>query len=156
MIFDRLRRKKKPKGPSIRRSDFLRLKPLRNPMVEWERNKKGEINIIIPLKKIREKMRGAKKEKRRRPGILSKLFPEPEEKRIQLDEIGSVVWELCDGKRTVKEIIGYLHEKYKLLPRELEISLSNYLNSLVERRLVGFIVPEDLQMPLGKDKEEKT
>jgi len=158
MILDRLRRKKKPKAPTLRRSDFLRLKPVRSPMVKWEKNEKGEIKIIIPLKKIkeiREKVESGKRRKRKKLGLFSKLFPEPKEKRIQLDEIGSVVWELCDGNRTVKDIIDYLYEKYKLLPRESEISLSTYLNSLVKRGLVAFILPEDLQSRLEKEAEEE-
>jgi len=157
MILDRLRRKKKPKGPTLRRSDFLRIKPIRSPIVEWEKNEKGEIHIKIPIAKIREKMKGEKKEKKKRSGFLSKFFPEPKEKRIQLDEIGSIVWELCDGKKTVKEIIDYLYEKYKLLPREAEVSLSSYLNNLAERRLIGFILPEDVRSQLEKrTKEEKS
>jgi len=152
--LDRLRRKKKPSGPSIRRSDFLRLKPMRSPIVEWEKNEKGEISIVIPLKKLREKMKGSKKGVRKSSGFLSKLFPEPAEKRIQLDEVGSIVWELCDGKKTVKEIVDYLYEKYKLLPREAEVSLSSYLNNLAKRGLIGFIVPEDLRSRLEKRAEE--
>jgi len=158
MILDRLRRKKKPKAPTLRRSDFLRLKPVRSPMVKWEKNEKGEIKIIIPLKKIkeiREKVESGKRRKRKKPGLFSKLFPEPKEKRIQLDEIGSVVWELCDGNRTVKDIIDYLYEKYKLLPRESEISLNTYLNNLVKRGLMGFILPEDLKSRLEKKAEEE-
>jgi len=154
MILDRLRRKKKPKGPSLRRSDFVRLKPVRNPMVKWEKNEKGEVNIVIPLKNIKEKTKGAKK-KRKRTGILSKFFPEPKEKRIQLDEIGSIVWELCDGQRTVKEIVDHLYEKYKLLPREAELSLSSYLNNLAKRGLMGFILPEDLRGRFEKKAEEE-
>ena len=155
MIFDRLRRKKKPKGPGLRRSDFLRIKPVRSPIVEWEKNENGEINIVIPIKKIREKMESEKKERRKRTGFLSKIFPEPEEKRIQLDKIGSIVWELCDGERTVKEIVDYLYENYKLLPREAEVSLSSYLNSLAKRGLIGFILPEDLRIRLEKKAEEE-
>ena len=158
MILDRLRRKKKPKAPTLRRSDFLRLKPVRSPMVKWEKNEKGEIKIIIPLKKIkeiREKVETDKRRKRKKPDLFSKFFPEPKEKRIQLDEIGSVVWELCDGNRTVKDIIDYLYEKYKLLPRESEISLNTYLNSLVKRGLMAFILPEDLKSRLEKEAEEE-
>jgi len=127
-------------------------------MVKWEKNEKGEIKIIIPLKKIkeiREKAETDKRRKRKKPDLFSKLFPEPKEKQIQLDEIGSVVWELCDGNRTVKDIIDYLYEKYKLLPRESEISLNTYLNNLVKRGLMGFILPEDLKSRLEKKAEEE-
>ena len=155
MILDKLRRKKKPKGPALSRSEFLSLRPVRSPIVEWEKNEKGEIKLVIPLKKIEEKMKARKKEKKRRATIFSRLFPEPEEKRIQLDEIGSIVWELCDGEKTTKEIVDFLCQKYKLLQREAEISLSSYLNSLAKRGLIGFIIPEDLRERLAKKAAEE-
>jgi len=160
MILDKLRRKKKPAGPSLTRSEFLSLKPVRSPIVKWEKNEKGEIKITIPLREIEERTEGSKKMKKKSTGVLSKLFQGPEKKRLQLDEVGSVVWELCDGKRTTKEIIGHLCQKYKLLPREAELSLSSYLNSLAKRGLIGFILPEELRERLAKKKaaaeEEKS
>jgi len=151
MVLNKLRRKKKPKAPSLSRSEFLRLRPMRNPSVEWKKDEEGKIRIIIPLKKRAEER---KKVASKREKFLSKLFPEPKEKRIQLDEIGSVVWELCDGERTAKEIVDHLCQKYKLLPREAEVPLSSYLNTLAKRGLVGFIIPEDLKERLDKRKEE--
>ena len=29
-----------------------------------------------------------------------------------LDEVGSRIWELCDGQRTIEDIIGIIHEEY--------------------------------------------
>jgi len=153
MILDRLRRKKKTEGPRLSRSEFLRLKPVWNPLIKWEKNEKGEVKITIPFKKIREKSQDKKGSSGKFTGVLSKIFPEPEEKRIRLDQIGSIVWELCDGERTVKEIVDFICEKYKLLPRETEVSLSTYLNSLVKRGLIGFIVPEDVRKRLEEKKE---
>ena len=146
MIFGKLRRKK-PKAPRLARSDFLRLKPVRNPMVEWKRDEEGKVRITIPLKKLSSQDEGRK---RRRIGLLLRFFPEPKEKRIQLDEIGSDVWELCDGERTVKDIVDHLCEKYKLLPMEVEVPLNRYLDSLVKRGLIGFILPKDLEERLKK------
>jgi len=150
MIFGKLRRKK-PKAPRLARSDFLRLKPVRNPMVEWKRDEEGKVRITIPLKKLSSQDEGRK---RRRIGFLFRFFPEPKEKRIQLDEIGSDVWELCDGERTVKDIVDHLCEKYKLLPMEVEVPLNRYLDSLVKRGLIGFILPKDLEERLKKMRVE--
>jgi hypothetical protein len=159
MILDRLRRKKKPTGPSLSRSEFLSIRPVRNPVVEWEKNEKGEIKVIIPIKKIKEEAEKRRKKRPRGPAFLSRMFPEPKEKRIQLDVVGSAVWELCDGKRTTKEIVDFLCQNYKLLPREAEISLSTYLNSLVKRGLIAFILPDELRERLAKreavEKQEK-
>jgi len=151
MILDRLRRKKKQKAPSLSRSEFLRLRPMRNPAIEWKKDEEGKIKLIIPLKK---RTKDEKKAASKRADFFSKLFPEPKEKRIQLDEVGSIVWELCDGEKTAKEIVDHLCQKYKLLPREAEVPLSSYLNTLAKRGLIGFILPEDLKERLEKEKKE--
>ncbi|RJS83278.1 PqqD family protein [Candidatus Bathyarchaeota archaeon] len=149
MVFSRIRRKK-PKPPSISRRDFLRLKPVRNPALKWKKDDEGRIRIIIPLMKPSEKK---KKSSSRIINILAKALPEPpKEKYIQLDEIGSVVWELCDGENKAKDIADHLCRKYKLLPIEAEMPLSKYLNDLAKRGLISFILPEDLQKRLGKEK----
>ena len=75
-------------------------------------------------------------------GFIGKIAKTPKEKKIELDKIGSIVWELCDGKRTVKDIAKILHERYKLLLSEAEISLNTYFNSLSKRGLMGFVLPE--------------
>ena len=155
MILDKLRRKKKPKPPKLSRTEFLSLKPIRNPILTWQKDEKGEIEITVPLKKIREEAKKRKVARSRTSRFFSRFFQEPEEKKIRLDEVGSMVWELCDGQTTTKEIIDHLCEKYKLLPREVEISLGTYLNSLVKRGLIAFIVPEDLRERLAKQSEEK-
>jgi len=132
MIFDKLRRKKKQQAPTLARSEFLKIKPVRNPYVKWEKNDKGEIRILIPFKQPEKK------------GGLSKFAPPPpKEKRIDLDSIGSIVWELCDGEKTVSDIVEHLHEKYKLMTSEAEISLNVYFNNLSKRGLIGFAIPEE-------------
>ena len=131
MILDRLRgKKKKESGPSISRKEFLKIKPVRNPYLKWEKDKKGEIILLIPLNKEKQ-------------GFIGKIAKTPKEKKIELDKIGSIVWELCDGKRTVKDITEILRERYKLLLSEAEISLNTYFNSLSKRGLMGFVLPEE-------------
>lgn len=43
--------------------------------------------------------------------IFQRLFQRPPI-TLRLDEIGSVVWSLCDGRRTVHEIGGELEERF--------------------------------------------
>jgi len=132
MVLDKLRGKKKPKAPAVPRSEFLKIKPVRNPSVKWEKKEKGEVRIIITLGQPKKK------------GLLSKfVFSPPKEKKIDLDKVGSVVWELCDGEKTVGDIAQYLQEKYKFMLTEAEISLNAYFQQLSKRGLVGFILPEE-------------
>jgi hypothetical protein len=165
MILDRLRRKKKEKVPEIPRSEFLRMIPVRNPQLRWEKNEEGNISIFIPKKKPETseqqvEKRVKKRRKKRRKGILSRIAPTPKEKRIQLDMVGSIVWDMCDGKRAMKDIIERLHEEYKMLPSEAEVSLNAYLNQLTKRGLIGFVVPEKararFEEAVKKEKEKKS
>ncbi|MEM2183165.1 MAG: PqqD family protein [Candidatus Bathyarchaeia archaeon] len=142
MVLGRLfrRGRKVKEGLQVPRSAFLKAKPIRNPILKWEKDKKTrEIRIKVPLKT-------SQKEEKKKRSILDKLFPpEPRERIISLDRVGSVVWELCDGERTVGDIANYLVEKYKIMPEEAEISLSAYLNQLSKKGLIGFILPEELK-----------
>ena len=144
MVFGRLfKRKKKQKGLQMPRSAFLKVKPVRNPMLKWEKDKKTkEIKIIVPLKSSQQ----FQERKQKKKGILSKLFiSEPRERIINLDRVGSIVWELCNGERTIGDIANYLVEKYKLMPEEAEFSLSAYFNLLSKRGLIGFVLPEEIK-----------
>ncbi len=150
MIFNRLfKRKKKQEGLQIPRSAFLKIKPVRNPILKWEKNRKTrEIKIIVPLKPPQQTQ-----EKKGKKDILRKIFvSEPRKRIINLDRIGSIVWELCDGERTIGDIANYFVEKYKLMPEEAEISLSAYFNLLSKKGLVGFILPEDVKEKIQKSK----
>jgi hypothetical protein len=114
------------KKPKLSRDQALSARPVRNPVLKWERNENGEIRLLVPLRKDRVTR------------VLRKLLRAPEYKEILLDEVGSDIWELCDGKHTVQSIIVATCKKYKLTRRECEASVGTYLKMLSERNLVGF------------------
>lgn len=148
-MLERLRRKKKPKGPVISRTEFLKIKPVRNPALKWENDEKGEADVLVPMGQSSARKGVSGK-------VLSKILPPPpKEKKIHLDKVGSVVWELCDGNNTVREIVDALYEKYKMMPREAEISLDTYLKQLSKRGLVGFLLPEELSEKFKEETKAK-
>lgn len=106
------------------REEVLRARPLRNPVVTWERNEQGEVVLNIPLQKGRVLK------------ALKWFFPAPDYKQLILDEIGGDMWELCDGNNTIDQIRRHLSLKYKLERREAEASILEYLRQLAKRRLV--------------------
>ncbi|HDD63669.1 MAG TPA: PqqD family protein [Thermoprotei archaeon] len=131
MPFNIFRKKKKKeegvkKRPQITKEMLLMSKPVRNPTITWEKYPSGEIAVKVKI---------VKKGKRR-----DKVY----EKKYLLDEVGSFVWNMCDGKHTVNDIISALMEKYKLHRREAEASLLQYLNMLSQRMLIGFMLPKDI------------
>jgi len=142
-VLDRLRRKKKQLPPSVTKAEFLKIKPVRNPLLRWEKTE-GGVRIFIPLQQPEPEQK-KKGKKKKQIGLLSKLSPPPPptEKKIDLDKIGSLVWEQFDGERTVADIANYLQRKFKMMQSEAEVALNSYFNQLSKRGLVGFVLPEE-------------
>jgi hypothetical protein len=61
----------------------------------------------------------------------------PDPRKLQLDSLGSFVWELLDGKRTVRQIAETLAQEFQLHPKEAEVSVTQFLRSLGQRGLIG-------------------
>jgi len=68
----------------------------------------------------------------RTPGDLKKTF--------ELDEIGKFVWDQCDGKTSVRQIILKLARRYNLNDRQAEVSTVAFLQTLTKRGLIGLAV----------------
>ena len=58
-------------------------------------------------------------------------------KKLQLDALGTSVWELLDGRRSVQQVIELFADKYHLHPKEAEVSVSQFLRALGRRDLIG-------------------
>ncbi|MGC8669106.1 MAG: PqqD family protein [Chthonomonadales bacterium] len=113
-------------APNVDRQAAFRLRPVRNSLVEWDRNTEGEALLRIPLRE------------RRFSRILSAIVAVPKSRSIQLDEVGTFVWALCDGSNTVESIVQKTCAQYKMNRREVELSVTAYLQMLAERNLIGF------------------
>ena len=59
------------------------------------------------------------------------------QKRLQLDEIGTLVWQSSDGQISVVEMIELLCKRYQLHRKEAEKSLLAFLRMLGERGLIA-------------------
>jgi hypothetical protein len=58
--------------------------------------------------------------------------------KINLDEVGSFIWSLCDGKNTVKEIGEKLRENFGSRVDPLYERLSLFLQNLEKNRFITF------------------
>mgnify|MGYP001044587762 CR=1 FL=1 len=116
--------------PKISREAMFESKPTRNDLLEWEKTD-DEVTITMT--------RGDNWKVR----VLSKVFWIPKQKSLVLDQIGTQVWEMCDGRTTVEAMIRRLSESHKLNEKEAEISLLAYLKKLAQKRLVGFLVDKE-------------
>jgi len=77
-------------------------------------------------------------------GFLARFQPAVMERRVELDEIGSFVFRLIDGKRTALDIVDAFVERYRTNRREAELSCVEFLKSLVRRHVISIAVPRGM------------
>ena len=58
-------------------------------------------------------------------------------KKLQLDAMGTFVWDLVDGKRTVRTIIQIFAKTHRLGNKEAEVSVTSFIRQLGRRGLLG-------------------
>jgi hypothetical protein len=128
-VLEKLRLKKR--GPELTREQAMNALPLRNPSLKWRRTKQGDVVVTLTRRKDT------------RGRLLSLFFHVPGSRDITLDEVGSRVWRMSNGRRTVEGMIEALATEYKLNRREAEVSLTEYLRQLGQRGMVGLLVDKD-------------
>ena len=114
--------------PKLTREAMLDSRPARNEALRWDKNDEGEAQIRVSRQET-WKVR-----------LLSKMFYIPRERKITLDELGTEVWTLCDGRTPVAQMIEVLSRKYQLNRKEAEVSLLTYLKTLGQKRFIGFVI----------------
>ena len=121
--------KKKPKGPSISRAEALDRIPVKNRQISENQLETGEIVIRYPVS-MRPFFAG-----------LAKRFGgqevQTQMKKLQLDELGTSVWNLIDGNRSVRQLVKMFAETHQLEPREAAVSVTQFVRELGRRGLIG-------------------
>ncbi len=124
-------RKKKTALPEISRSEALACKPIRNQDVQEASSEEGKTLLTYPLQ-----LKPLFADVAKRFGMWKDGHAPL--KRLELDEMGSFVWEMIDGNTTVRKISTRFAEKYKILPREAEVATTSFLKDLGKRGLIAF------------------
>ncbi|AEH25349.1 PqqD family protein [Pyrococcus yayanosii] len=106
--------------------DYLPLIPVRNPKVELKRVE-GKFCLMIPMDSPFD--------------FLARML-HGDYRRLELDEVGAYVWQLCDGRRNVEEIGRKLREKFGDEVEPLYERLVTFLLQLAKRGLITFKEPE--------------
>ena len=73
-------------------------------------------------------------------GFLDRFRPPEMTRRIKLDELGSFVVRLIDGRRNVLDIVEAFEAKYKTNRRETQLSIVAFLKSLVTRHVASIAI----------------
>ena len=122
-----LSRKKKSGLPS--REDALECTPVKNDRVEESRLENGELQLSYPVTS--------------RPwlaGFVWRLGRKPKGtylRKLQLDALGTEVWELLDGGTRVRDVIRQFAARHRLQQREAELAVTRFLRELGKRGLIG-------------------
>jgi hypothetical protein len=64
------------------------------------------------------------------------------ERRVVLDRVGAGVWGLCDGRRTVGEIVDVFAARHRLGFHESRTAVTPYLRELIRRGVLAIALPE--------------
>lgn len=108
------------KGIQVSQENFLKARPVRNPGLDWSEDQK-RIRVTIPRKKTFL------------PKIISKIMPSARDKSIVLDEQGSFIWKLCDGKSSIRAIAESLNAEYNMPVSHAEAALDVYFVQLSKK-----------------------
>ena len=111
------------------RTKALEYTPVRSRQISEVRLDSGEVIIEYPLI-VKPWIAAVAK---RLGGVQEKK----QTKKLQLDVMGTSVWDLVDGERSVRMIIQIFAKTHRLENREAEISVTSFLRQLGQRGLLG-------------------
>lgn len=116
------------------RATALACRPVKNDAVITEQLEGGDLILSYPVairpwleRLLRRLGRGAQA---------------PPRRKVQLDALGTQVWGLIDGRRSVGEIVLAFSEAQRLPHREAELSVTAFMRMLGKRGLIGIRTPE--------------
>jgi len=121
--------RRRGRGVQVTRAAALKSTPVKNIHVEEERLETGEVLLTYPVT-IRPWIASLA---RQLGGDANRV----QLKKIHLCELGTAVWDLMDGRRSVRQVIQRFARKYQLHPKEAEVAVTRYLRELGKRGLIG-------------------
>lgn len=113
-------------------ANYLDKIPVKNEAIAWSKDESGLVTLEIENKGIMNR-------------FAQKLFKKPKISYIHLDETGSVVWPIIDGKTTIAEI-----------GEALEAELGEKAHPLYERLAKFFQILESYGFVTWKEQKQLT
>ena len=121
--------KKKSEGRELTRAQALKSIPIRSVQVDETRLDNGEVLLTYPVKIKPWFTRII-----RTPGGPSERTLT---KKLQLDTLGTAVWDRIDGRRSVQRVIQGFAGEHNLHRKEAEVAVTQFLRDLGKRGLIG-------------------
>lgn len=108
-----------------KQENFLDYIPKRNKLYEWDLNQKKHVEVAVVNRGLFNR-------------IAQIFFRKPKVSRIELDELGSFIWQELDGKKTVYEIGACVKERFGKKAEPLYERLSEYIRILHNNRFIVY------------------
>lgn len=96
-------------------------KPLRNPEIVWRVEKRRQADVMMALEKGEDVDDS---------GTVILLLSGM---MHQLNLIGGLIWQECDGNRTLSEISADLAREFSVDPEEVDADVAEFVADLAER-----------------------
>jgi len=121
---------------------MLMARPVQNTAVRVEHKRPNSVIIHV---------------KRKKPWYmappLSWIIPARPTQALTLDAIGSEIWGLCNGQRTVEDVVDIFALRYRLSFHEARISVTEYLKTLIQRSVLAIAMQTENEDNIDKDAE---
>jgi hypothetical protein len=117
------------KKPALSRQQALAAKPFHTVEATIEPDDRGGATIRVPLK----------------ADAKAWIFKVPpgSTKTFEFDPLGLYVWENCDGKTSVQQIIRKLSRQYDLNLREAEVATVKFFQMLMRKGLIAMPIKQE-------------
>ena len=118
-----------PETQTLSRTEALACVPKINDTTTWTELEDGNImfTYAIPLSRFFQALHRK----------FTKNSVDTPTKRLELDAMGSYVWKLIDGKRSVGTIITTFAKEYKVSNMEAETAVTSFIKTLGQRGFIG-------------------
>jgi hypothetical protein len=121
--------KKKSRQSQMSRAAALKCRPAKSLHITESRLETGEVFLEYPHC-VRPWIAAVAKR-------LGKSRDVVQIKKLQLDTMGTAVWDLVDGHRSVRRIVKIFAETHRLDNKEAEVSVTSFIRELGQRGLLG-------------------
>jgi len=121
--------KKKSRQSHMSRAAALNCRPAKSLHITESRLETGEVFLEYPLT-VRPWLAAVAK-------LLGKSRDVVQIKKLQMDTMGTAVWDLVDGHRSVRRIVKIFAETHRLDNKEAEVSVTSFIRELGQRGLLG-------------------
>jgi Coenzyme PQQ synthesis protein D (PqqD) len=121
--------KEKDEKNGLSREDALQCRPVKNPEIIAVRTETDDVLLTYPVT-----LRPWLVRIYRRFGKTSEVT---RFKKLQLDRLGTEVWEMIDGRSTVERMVERFGKKHQLHPKEAEVAVTSFLRDLGKRGLIA-------------------